>query len=425
MLKNTNIFIVNLIYPDNSTTTKKYPVRDTIRDVINDTCKQLDIKRPELFGIAVYEYNEYRFISLKKQLNKVLPSEAIVTGTFCKSNNKGSEENGGKRKPHGMDHALKTCRLYLRVKQFLLDTDSLGGNTLYFYYEQTRLDALKYQNWLQLDGFTDVFTDIAAKTIWLRYKEKWKNIIEKKKASLNYFLPVCEKTEQIWCLLENELKQIDRNYGNNNTVQNCSIIDKLPLSKSDSTSSSSQTIRVEILNEEDVMIMDSNEIIMISVIKDTMKLPYYGIHYYHVSIRNNDNNLTNCKLGVGPFGVTVLVAPFYTTWSESEIITWTNVSDVNHNKNILEITAVKHIDKGTECHQFECLNDKEAKYLFKELKETHTFQTSRKGRASQRKKRNSIGVFNPQESSPSPVSLNSASNSFLVLPNRKESLEST
>lgn len=350
---------------------------------------------------------------MKKNLNKFLPSEAMISDEQQEKpeNNNNTNKNGGKESSlSSFEKTMKMCRLYLRVKCFLINIDNLSGRTLYYYYEQTRLDSLKYQNWLQLTGYTEVFISIAAKTIWLKYAQKWKDMLKDKKIALNIYLPEIDKTIDKWALLEEKLLELDSEY----------IVDKNGereiLHKSDSTVPL-QIITVEIVNENEVI--GVKETIMTSVIKDILKLPYYGVHYYHVTKQVEcGNNLTHCKLGIGPFGVTVVVSPYFTTWTETLNMSWTSAETIQHNNNVLEIIEFNRGTAEREHHFFNCLNEKEAKYLVRELKEIMAFQSQMK--ISQKTKRNSIGIMNKDEKNGSsmlysPVPRRSSSFSLLNL----------
>jgi len=103
-----------------------------------------------------------------------------------------------------------------------------------------------------------------------------------------------------------------------------------------------------------------------------------------------EKNLTNCILGIGPFGLTVVVSPYYTTWKESIYVTWNSVEEMRYEKNILHVKSSGH----ELLYRFVCLNEKEAKYLFRELKENRSFQLQAKNEKRTVTKKNSIGVLN-------------------------------
>ena len=169
IFRGNNHFIINLVCPDSTSISRSYSVRDTITDVLHQSCKQLGIKKTEIFGVAVHEYNEYRFLSNKKSLYKFLPGEAIVPFEQVSSS-----KNDEKMTMKGFalnNNTIKSCRLYLRVRIFPQIVDFLSESALYHFTEQVRLDAIRYQNWLQFPGLTDTLHDMAAIGIWLKYGE--------------------------------------------------------------------------------------------------------------------------------------------------------------------------------------------------------------------------------------------------------------
>ena len=391
IFRGNNHFIIDLVCPDNTSMNKPYSVRDTITDVLHQSCKQLGIKRTEIFGVAVHEFNEYRFISNKKGLYKFLPAEAMVPFDQVLS---GDEEN---TKGFTLNNnTIKSCRLYLRVRIFQPNIDSLDESTLYFFTEQVRLDALRYQNWLQFPGLTEVLHDIAAKSIWLKYGDSSIDLVANQDLPLHYYLPISEQNDTTWFALKNKLQKLNEEFGFKDFSLNkgdC-LIAKLPLTKSDSEQSS-KSKRLSDVTEDDVIIVEDRDTIMASLVSEAKKLPFYGAHFYHVSMATDKigKNLANCKLGIGPNGISVVVSPFYTTWKECLNIKWSTVGEIKYEGNALHVSE-KSTPKDLY-HAFVCMNEREAKYLFRELKEMHSFHLSNlNGRRVERIKRNSIGVMN-------------------------------
>jgi FERM C-terminal PH-like domain./FERM N-terminal domain. len=383
IFKGNNQFLIDLVCPDNTSISRSHSIRDTVSDVLQESCKQLGINRTGIFGVALHECNEYRFISKNKSLYKFLPSEAIVSNETISSTN------------HSPFNNIKTCRLYLRVKIFLANIHVLSGSTLFYYYEQARLDSLRYQNWLEFGELTEIFHDIAAKAIWLKYGESWVEGVESRKLPLHFFLPISEQNDDTWSILTGKLKSMNDEFGFNGIpiIREDYSLAKLPLTKTDSNQSQATTsTRKNTVTEEDVVIVDDRDQIMLTVLIEMAKLPYHGVHFYHVSMTKDteEKNLTNCILGIGPFGLTVVVSPYYTTWKESIYVTWNSVEEMRYEKNILHVKSSGH----ELLYRFVCLNEKEAKYLFRELKENRSFQLQAKNEKRTVTKKNSIGVLN-------------------------------
>ena len=154
--KDNDIYLIHLVCPDNRSLSKVHTIHETVYDVLIDSCDRLKLNDPSIFGLAVNENNEYKFISPKKRLVKVLLKEAIVTS-------KQAQELYLKNVL--FDGNIKTCRLYLRIKLFHTDLKILDSSCLYYYYQQVKLDLLKYQNWLNTNDYNHIFHKNAAKSI--------------------------------------------------------------------------------------------------------------------------------------------------------------------------------------------------------------------------------------------------------------------
>ena len=399
IFRGNNHFIIDLVCPDNTSISRSYSIRDTIEDVLQQSCKQLGIKKTDIFSIAIHEYNEYRFLSQKKCLYKFLPGEAIVPfeqiPILHDDNTKGFALN---------NNSMKSCRLYLRVRIFPPNIDNLFSQALYYFTEQIRLDAIKYQNWLQFPGLTDIFHEIGAIGIWLKFGESSIELISKQNIQLHYYLPISEQNETTWAILKTKVEKLNDDYGYKGFTledkrEEC-LISKLPLTKSDSEQSTTRTRKITV-TEDDVIIVDDRDTIMLSLVSEAKKLPFYGTHFYHVSMTadkegEGSKSQTNCKLGIGPSGICVVVSPFYTTWTERVNIKWNSVGEMKYEKNMLHVNENALPRGGTSLlHSFVCIDEKEAKYMFNQLKEMHFFHLSNSSdRRVERSKRNSIGVMN-------------------------------
>ena len=412
IFRGNNHFIIDLVCPDNTSISRSYSVRDTVTDVLHQSCRQLGIKKTEIFGVAVHEYNEYRFLSNKKNLYKFLPGEAIVPFEQVSS----SKNDEKSMKGFALNNnTIKSCRLYLRVRIFPQTVDFLSESALYHFTEQVRLDAIRYQNWLQFPGLTDTLHEMAAIGIWLKYGESSINLAAKQCLALHYYLPISDQDDTTWTRLKTILQRLNDEYGFKGisiTKGEC-LIAKLPLTKSDSLQSSKNTTLSDV-TEDDVIIVDDREIIMTSLVSKAKKLPFYGTHFYHVSMATDDigKNLTNCKLGIGPYGISVVVSPFYTTWKECLNMKWGTVGEIKFEENVL------HVSEKELRHAFVCMNEKEARYLFRQLKEMNFIHLSNmNNRRVERTKRNSIGVMNL-----SATTHNKNNNSLSVSPRPKRTL---
>ena len=77
--KDNDIYLIHLVCSDNRSLSKVHTIHETVYDVLIDSCDRLKLNDPSISGLAVNENNEYKFISPKKRLVKVLLKEAIVT----------------------------------------------------------------------------------------------------------------------------------------------------------------------------------------------------------------------------------------------------------------------------------------------------------------------------------------------------------
>lgn len=422
--KGNNVFLINIICPDNTNLSKVHSIRETVRDVITDSCKCLDINMPEIFGIALYENNEYRFISPKKSLHKFLPSATIVTSEQATKLN-------GIDTRMVLDSTIKSCRLYLRVKYFYTNVDVLSDRTLHHYYEQVKLDTLKYQNWFNLRGYTDVFHRIAAYALCLTYGCSTKNKLKHNQILLHYFLPQCERNENTIEMLAQLLKEISENAGicfidfEENIEKQINNIPIKTKSISKAIDPSIPDIKVDEIIDDSAV----KEFLMLSLIKEALTLPCYGVYYYHVTTvpKIKNEKAYTCKLGIGPFGASVAISPDYTTWEEVENWKWDTVDEINYDKNILDIQETSSDEFQTCLHQFECYDEKEAKYLFRELKASHLVQVRvlekyrRRGDTLRKKRHNSIGVLSDEMASLALSPLIARSTSLMLVRGRSAS----
>lgn len=321
---------------------------------------------------------------------------------------------------------LKTCRLYLRIKHFYVNVDVLSGQLLHYYYEQVRFDTIKQQNWLNLDGFRDVFYNIAARSLWLSYGSDITHHLEKKQFNMYYHLPQCQWEAESLDILKKKLERI------NDDMKTDGCDD----TKSCDSRSESQSLRSD---SHSLRSVDAdNEFIMLSAIKESLKLPFYGIYYYHVNfIRHEELPPICCKLGVGPFGITIAVTSDYTTWEEVESWNWSTVGDIKRDHNILEIHETTatctnlNTTRQNTIHLFQCIDEREAKYLIDELQEIYSFQMTVVNRnkrlrtGKQSRIRRSIGILSNESTSCflTPVASRSTSMTVLKYPMRKASVD--
>ena len=102
------------------------------------------------------------------------------------------------------------------------------------------------------------------------------------------------------------------------------------------------------------------------------------------------------------------------TWKENLHVSWSRVVDMKYEKNILNIS-----ENDTTLHEFVCLDEKEAKYLLQQLKETHTYQSNIAVTEKQKSKKNSIGVLTSSEEEKPKARTSRTSFSMLLFPNRQ------
>ena len=351
--KDNDIYLIHLVCPDNRSLSKVHTIHETVYDVLIDSCNRLKLTDPSIFSLAVNENNEYKFISPKKKLVKVLLKEAIVTS-------KQAQELYLKNVL--FDGNIKTCRLYLRIKLFHNDLNNIDSSCLYYYYQQVKLDLLKYQNWLNINDYNNIFHKNAAKSIFLNYGLSSVNYLNRNAIKIHLHMPKCEITEEspriIASILEKMLSgseegkpspddKNDNLFHNKRKIYSLSIPGALA---------------------DDAHYIDSN--IMLSFLYDATKIPFYGMHFYDVILIDTaqSQNILS-KVGIGPHGVLVFSTSDYTAWLYLMKLGLNEISKFTHSKDILGI----HETSSRKSYNFRCINEKEAKYLFKHFTEIKQF----------------------------------------------------
>ena len=351
--KDNDIYLIHLVCPDNRSLSKVHTIHETFYDVLIDSCDRLELNDPSIFGLAVNENNEFKFISPKKRLVKILLKEAIVTS-------KQAQELYLKNVL--FDGNIKTCRLYLRIKLFHTDFKNLDSSCLYYYYQQVKLDLLKYQNWLNINDYNHIFHKNAAKSIFLNYGLNSVNYLNSRTIKIHLHMPKCEITEEspriIASILEKMLSGSEEGKPSPNDTNDNLLHSKRKIS--------SLSIPGALVDDE--YYIDPN--IMISFLYDATKIPFYGMHFYDVILIDNaqSQNISS-KVGIGPHGVLVFSTSDYTTWLYLMKLGLNEISKFTHSKDILGI----HESSSRKIYNFRCINEKEAKYLFKHFKEIKQF----------------------------------------------------
>ena len=351
--KDNDIYLIHLVCPDNRSLSKLHTIHETVYDVLIDSCDRLELNDPSIFGLAVNENNEFKFISPKKRLVKILLKEAIVTS-------KQAQELYLKNVL--FDGNIKTCRLYLRIKLFHTDFKNLDSSCLYYYYQQVKLDLLKYQNWLNINDYNHIFHKNAAKSIFLNYGLNSVNYLNSRTIKIHLYMPKCEITEEspriIASILEKMLSGSEEGKPSPNDTNDNLLHNKRKIS--------SLSIPGALVDDEHYI--DPN--IMISFLYDATKIPFYGMHFYDVMLIDNaqSQNILS-KVGIGPHGVLVFSTSDYTTWLYLMKLGLNEISKFTHSKDILGI----HESSSRKIYNFRCINEKEAKYLFKHFKEIKQF----------------------------------------------------
>ena len=351
--KDNDIYLIHLVCPDNRSLSKVHTIHETFYDVLIDSCDRLELNDPSIFGLAVNENNEFKFISPKKRLVKILLKEAIVTS-------KQAQELYLKNVL--FDGNIKTCRLYLRIKLFHTDFKNLDSSCLYYYYQQVKLDLLKYQNWLNINDYNHIFHKNAAKSIFLNYGLNSVNYLNSRTIKIHLHMPKCEITEEspriVASILEKMLSGSEEGKPSPNDTNDNLLHSKRKIS--------SLSIPGALVDDE--YYIDPN--IMISFLYDATKIPFYGMHFYDVILIDNaqSQNISS-KVGIGPHGVLVFSTSDYTTWLYLMKLGLNEISKFTHSKDILGI----HESSSRKIYNFRCINEKEAKYLFKHFKEIQQF----------------------------------------------------
>ena len=139
-------FLLNIICPDNSLLTLIHNIKESCGNVLSSVCARLGIMEIEMFGLALYKYNEFHFLPENKCLNSIFPKWAIAT----------EESLSGSDKCNVVaDTLIKTCKMYLRAKVIVSSYNVLSSATVRFLFEQLRWDLIKIHNLLKFEGYVD------------------------------------------------------------------------------------------------------------------------------------------------------------------------------------------------------------------------------------------------------------------------------
>ena len=321
--KNSELFLISLLCPDNSSLFLIHNVRETCENVLNDACTRMGIEQPEFFGLATHKHNEFRFISLKKQLYKVFPKDSIVTNETVSSTE--AEANHS-------DNTIRTCKMYLRIKFFTTRIDVLKERTTAMFYEQLRWDMIKLQNLLSLDGYSVVNTyfHLAFYALLASEGSCFPDFNDRNK--LAYFLP------QV-ILQKHDLDEIAK------------TLVKISGEVKDITSVSSAKR---------------------AYVYESSKLPLYGAYMHVVDLKfAAQNTLSNCWAAVNPNGISIYHED--QVWSLYESWSWAQVREINPMEN--RILVSKYGNPGsTDTISIETYDDDKATYVAKFCRQMQHFQ---------------------------------------------------
>ena len=310
-------FLIHVICPDNSSLTLIHSIKESCCNVLTSACARLGIAETEIFGLALYRYNEYHFLGGSKCLNNIFPKWATVTG----------ESLSGSDKCHAVaDTLIKTCKMYLRIKHIVSSLDILSPNTIRFLYEQLRWDLIKMHN---LFGFEDYNDECVKLAFYTMLVDPCDGKLLSQDGIISYYLPQ---------------KVIKANTMDSIISDICRISRDLPL----------------------MTLFEAQ----ISFIKLALKLPVVGTHIFYGDIA--DSNIvpvTNCLISVGPNGIRIF---FDENGDIRQFVKWDvqEIDEISFSKNVVTILGD---DDDNEETNLQLYNKSKAKRFTKFCKEIQRF----------------------------------------------------
>lgn len=139
-------FLLNIICPDNSLLTLIHNIKESCGNVLSSACARLGIMETEMFGLALYKYNEFHFLPESKCLNSIFPKWAIATEESL---------SGSDKCDVVADTLIKTCKMYLRAKFIVSSYNLMSLAAVRFLFEQLRWDLIKMHNLLKFESYDD------------------------------------------------------------------------------------------------------------------------------------------------------------------------------------------------------------------------------------------------------------------------------
>ena len=277
-------FLLNIICPDYSILTLIHNTKESCGNVVSSACARLGIIETEMFGLALYKYNEYHFLPESKCLNSIFPKWAIAT----------EESLSGSDKCNAIaDTLLKTCKLYLRAKIIVSSYEILSATAVRFLFEQLRWDLIKMHNLFKFQGFHDECLKLA-----------------------------------FYCLLVDPL--------DGRALLNVNLLSHyLPqnIIKSNSLDNVISTL-VKYSNELPLMTAIEAQI---GFIKLSLKLPAVGTHTFLADIADLENEpITNCIVSVGSTSIRIF-AEWNDMWKQYTKWDFQEIDEISACKNMVTI----------------------------------------------------------------------------------------
>lgn len=310
-------FLLNLICPDFTTVTLIHNIKESCGNVLSSACARLGILETEMFGLALYKYNEFQFLQENKCLNSIFPKWAIAT----------EETLSGSDKCNTVaDTLIKTCKMYLRVKMIVSSFDVLSSTTIRFLFEQLRWDLIKMHNLLGFDGYNDQCLKLA------------------------FFCMHVDPLDGKTVLTE----KVFSSYLPQNVLKSTSIDD---------------IVSYIAQYSKDLPLMTSLEA-QVSFIKLALKLPTVGTHIFLADLTDVGNDpITNCMICVG-FNSVRIFAEWRDTWKQYVKLDFQEIDEISTCKNMVTIFGY---ESETDETTLQFYNKTKAKDFAKFCKEIQKF----------------------------------------------------
>ena len=310
-------FLLNIICPDSSILTLIHNIKESCGNVLSSACARLGIIETEIFGLALYKYNEFQFLPDGKCLNNIFPKWAIAT----------EESLSGSDKCITIDDTLiKTCKLYLRAKIVVSSYDHLSSITVRFLFEQLRWDLIKMHNLLKFDSYDDECLKLA-----------------------------------FYCLLVDPL--------DGKAILNFNIMSHYLPQHTIKSNSLDSLVSTLVAHSEELPLMTAIEA-QVRFIKLSLKLPAVGTHLFLADIADAANDpITNCMVSVGPNSIRIF-AEWKDTWKQYTKWDFQEIDEISTFKNMVTIFGY---ESETDETTLQFYNKSKAKDFAKFCKEIQKF----------------------------------------------------